>query len=131
MGYVQKLSRSSQNKSINLGSAHEVKRYTQHIEQLVQGVVVFDEDENTAQAEQVFDDHTAQADQWNLVWRAAARLVDMYTFSRMLRRDNTNICIFYGGANHAGALYGAFMDIPGAELIDSYTREDVTYDYLE
>ena len=44
-----------------------------------------------------------------VLFQAHSELVDIYTFARMLRRDNSDLLIFYGGSNHADRLYKGFL----------------------
>ncbi len=51
------------------------------------------------------------------VWKAYSKLVDMYMLPRMCRADNNNLCIFYGGANHAKRTGLALQNMPGAKVL--------------
>lgn len=47
------------------------------------------------------------------IWNAYSMLNDPYTLARMLRRDNSDLCIFYGGDNHAQRLNSMFTLLGG------------------
>lgn len=58
---------------------------------------------------------------------AYAMLVDVYTFARMCRADNSNVCIFYGGQYHAQHLRDvALRLLPNATLQSDYTSPTAT-----
>jgi hypothetical protein len=44
------------------------------------------------------------------LWKAYALLVDIYTFSRMLKRDNSKMLILYAGSNHTNRLIQVFEE---------------------
>jgi hypothetical protein len=56
-------------------------------------------------------------------------LVDFYAFVRMLRKDNHNVRIFYGGANHTSSMAYIFESWkngdPGVEKVFQWRRKDM------
>ena len=50
----------------------------------------------------------------NYLWSGYRKLLDMYAFARMLRSDNNNVCIFYGGGNHVRSISQAFENYTDA-----------------
>lgn len=50
----------------------------------------------------------------NYLWVGYRKLLDMYAFARMLRSDNKNVCIFYGGGNHVRSISQAFENYTDA-----------------
>lgn len=65
--------------------------------------------------------HVIHSNQFLDTWHAFSLLNDSYTFARMLRNDNTKICIFYGGQNHAEWLSEVFLNLDGCKTINSDT----------
>ena len=66
------------------------------------------------------------ADMEDVLWKAHSQLVDIYAFARMLRSDNSDLLIFYGGANHADRLFEGFIvEFPGILVRESLKSSSV------
>ena len=57
----------------------------------------------------IMDSAAAARTKEDILWKAYAKLVDMYTFSRMLKRDNSDLLILYAGSNHIRVVFEAFV----------------------
>jgi hypothetical protein len=68
--------------------------------------------ENTDHGQDVFDAYT--------------KLVDIYMFPRMCRKDNSNVLFFYGGQIHAERAAACARQLPKSEVLFSYIDQDDT-----
>jgi hypothetical protein len=58
------------------------------------------------------------------LYDAYSKLVDIYLFPRMCRLDNSNVCFFYGGFNHAKRTSACVEQLPDVETLFSFLRPE-------
>ena len=60
------------------------------------------------------------------VFDGYGKLVDIYLFPRMCRKDNSNVLFFYGGQHHAERAAACARQLPGSEVLFNYLENDDT-----
>lgn len=56
------------------------------------------------------------------IWNGYSKLVDIYLLARMCRKDNSNVCFFYGGQNHAERTVQCIENLPNAKVLYSFDK---------
>ena len=118
---VMRMVRSSARKSEH---ATAIRNFSRHWARAIEAACfqIYDvlDDETTPASDDVISDME------DVLFQAHSELVDIYAFARMLRSDNSDLLIFYGGANHADRLFEGFqVEFPGILVRESLKSSSV------